>query len=139
MPDRLPFPRHAVSQTLLRLSLICGAGVDAVLALLLLLTPEPLVGALGLALPGEPLYLWLLALCLALLSAVYLLPAYDVVAYSGNIAVAILGRLAGGGLLLVVTLERPGSLALLWLGLAELGLGLIHALLWVPGRRTPFM
>lgn len=139
MAEKLPFPRDAVSQTLLRLSLLLGAGINLVLGALFMLAPELLAGWLGLELPGDPLYLWLLAICIALLGAFYGLPAYDFVAYSGNILVAIVGRFTAGGVLLAVALGRPDSGFLAAVGVLEIGLGLAHAGLWLPIRRTPLI
>jgi len=139
MLENLPFPRHAVSQVLLRLSLLFGAAVDAMLAIFLLLAPELLARWLGLALPAESLVLRLLGLGLFLLAAFSSLPAYDLVAYSGNIAVALLGRLAGGGILLAAALGRPDAMALSWGAAVEIGLAVALVGLWLPFRRSPIL
>jgi hypothetical protein len=139
MPENIPFPRHAASQVLLRASLFLGAAMNASLGILLLLAPHASARWLGVVLPSEPLVLWWFSLSLLLFAAFILLPVYDLVAYSGNIAIAILGRLVAGAILLVVAQGRPDSGTILWVAAVEFCFAVAQAGLWLPFRRSPLL
>ncbi len=124
---------------LLKLSLVLGAGCDLLLALVLWLQPTLLSQWLALPLQqlpaGGDIYLHLLALLLAVLAWVYLLAAYDPVAYTGNVVAAILAR-AGGAVILGLAAWQPsGGVGLLWMALAEAMLAALHAIAWLASRR----
>lgn len=136
MSPAAALPRFSIYQRFLRLSLALGAAFDFVLAALLFGAPDLLVKLLALPPPGEDFCLWLLAILLAILGAFYLLAAYDPVAYSGNVAVAIAGRTAAGTALVLAAARRPDLAGLYPLAAADLLFAAIHAVLWWPVRRT---
>lgn len=118
---------------LLRLSLIVGALYDLAAAAAMVAAPRWLSREFGLPLPGEVFYLWLPAILLAMLAALYLLAARDPRRYSGVIAVAIVGRTAGA--LAFALLAQAGGLG----GLYPLAVGdglfaVVHAACWLPIR-----
>jgi hypothetical protein len=119
---------------LLRISLVAGAIYDAAFAALMLLRPDLPARWLDLPLPGEAFYLWVLAVVLAMLAALYLAAAQDPRRYSAIIAVAIIGRLAGSLALLLAALPRPDLAGLYPLAAVDGVLGLSHALCWWPIR-----
>lgn len=126
-------PQHSRLLFVLRLSLIVGAFYDLVFALLMVLAPRLPARLLDLPLPGAPFYLWVMAVLLLMLAAIYVLTAWDPICYRGAIVVAIVGRLLGGVTLAfgAVHLALPG----LWvLALADLAFGLVHATCWWPIR-----
>jgi hypothetical protein len=93
---------------------------------------------LGLPLPPLPdgaFYLWVLAVLLTMLSALYLIAARDTRRYSGIVAVAIAGRLLGGLALGAAALRGGQGLEGLWpLAAADTAFGLAHAAFWWPIR-----
>lgn len=119
---------------LLRSSLIVGAVYDLIFAALMVLAPEIPARLLHLPMPGEAFYLWLMAIFLTMLSAFYLLAAYDPTSYRGNIAVAIGGRTAGGLALLLAAVDS-GLAGLYPLAAADLFFACVHGVLWWPFRR----
>ena len=120
---------------ILRASLAIGGIYDLVLAAALLLTPDLASRRLTLPRPNEDLYLWLLAILLFMAAAVYLLAAYDPMAYAGNVLVAIGGRAAAGAVL-VGTAATRGDLHGLYLpGAVDLLFAVVHAASWWPLRR----
>lgn len=126
-------PRHSQLLGILRLSLVAGAVYDLGFAGLMVLAPRLPARLLDLPLPGTPFYLWVLAVLLAMLAAVYLLTAWDPICYRGAIVVAIVGRGLGAFALAygAASLALPG----LWpLCFADLGFALIHAACWLPIR-----
>jgi len=132
------FARRFRFLTLLRASLVIGAVYDLSFAVLMLAAPELPARILHLPLPPLPegaFYLWVMATLLAMLAALYILAARDTRRYSGIVAVAIAGRIAGG-LLIGFAAWRGPDLAGLWpLAAADLGFGLAHAMLWYPNRK----
>jgi len=93
------FARRFRLLTLLRASLVAGAIYDLFFAVLMVLAPE--VPARWFSLPLPPLpegrfYLWLLAILLAMLAALYLATAHDPRRYTAILVVAIAGRALGG-------------------------------------------
>jgi hypothetical protein len=119
---------------LLQLSLVLGAVYDAAFAALMLARPDLPARWLSLPLPGEAFYLWILAVLLAMLAALYLQAARDPRRYSGVIAAAIGGRLAGSLALLLAALPRPDLGGLYALSAVDAAFGLAHAFLWWPIR-----
>jgi hypothetical protein len=119
---------------LLRASLVLGALYDLGFAALMLLAPQLPSRLLGLPLPGERFYLWILTVLLAMLAALYLVAADDPRRYSAVVLVAACGRCAGAAAFALAALHRP-DLGGLWpLAAADLGLGLVHGSLWVTQR-----
>ena len=119
----------------LRLSLAVGGLYDAVLAVLLALAPELPLGLLALPPPGEGFYLGLLAVLLAMATALYLLAAYDPMAYAGNVLVAIAGRAAAGAVMITAALGRGDLEGLYLLAAVDLAFAAVHAASWWPIRR----
>lgn len=122
---------------LLRGSLVAGALYDLVFALLMVAAPGVPARLLNLPLPPLPegaFYLWVLAVLLTMLAALYLLAARDTRRYSGIVAVAIGGRLLGGLVLGLAALRGPGLEGLYPLAVADTAFGLAHAAFWWPIR-----
>jgi len=123
--------------SLLRGSLVLGAVYDLGFALLMVAAPGVPARLLHLPLPPLPegaFYLWVLAVVLAMLAALYLLAAHDTRRYSGIVAVAIAGRLLGGLAMAVAALRGPGLEGLYPLAAADTAFGLAHAAFWWPIR-----
>lgn len=130
-------PRLARRFLLLRLligSLVLGALYDVAYAVVMVTVPEVPARAFDLPLPPPEgmFYLWILAVVLAMLAALYLLAARDPRRYSGIIAVAIGGRILGGLVLLAAALR--GLPGLYPMAVADLLFGLAHAIFWLPIR-----
>lgn len=131
------FARRFRFLTLLRASLVLGALWDIVFALLLAFAPEASARAFQLPLPPLPegaFYLWIFAVVLLMLAALYLLAARDPRRYSGIVAVATGGRILGGLVLLFAALRPQGVPGLVPMAAADLGLGIAHAAFWLPIR-----
>ncbi len=120
---------------LLRGSLVLGALYDLVFAGLMVLAPDLPGRLLSLPVPNEDFYLWLMAIFLAMLAALYLVAAKDPRRYSAVIAVAIAGRSLGGMAFLLATWDRPELWGLKPLAAADLAIALSHAVFWIPLRR----
>ncbi len=127
-------PRHSIYLRLLRFSLAIGAVYNFVLAAVFAAAPDLPARLLAVPRPGEDFYLWVIAVILTMLGAFYLLAAYDPVAYSGNIAVAIAGRTAAAAVL-VLAAGRSGLAGLYPLAAADLLFAVLHAVFWWPVRR----
>ena len=128
------FARRFRFLSLLRASLVLGAIWDIAFALLLAFAPEASARAFDLPLPPLPegaFYLWIFAVVLLMLAALYMLAARDTRRYSGIVAVAIGGRILGGLVLLIAALRVPG---LVPMAAADLGFGIAHAAFWLPIR-----
>ena len=111
---------------LLRTSLIVGALYDLVFAAALVMLPQLVGKTLRVPLP-EPFYLWVIAVLLGMVAALYLAAADDPRRYSAVIVVAILGRLAGAAVLALAARRFDG----LWPAAAgELLFGAAHGWLW---------
>lgn len=124
---------HSRLLSILRWSLIAGAAYDLLFAAIMIVAPRLPSRLLELPLPGAPFYLWVMAVLLTMLAAIYLLAAWDPISYRGAIVVAMIGRVLGAVALGygAVRLSLPG----LWpLALADLGFGLVHAASWLPIR-----
>jgi uncharacterized membrane protein YvlD (DUF360 family) len=137
-------PRHPAP---LRISLTLGAVYDAVFAVLMTAAPRPTARLLHLPLPPLPegaFYLWIMAVLLLMLAALYLLACRDFDRYGGIVAVAVGGRILGGLALLAAAAGHPGLAGLYPLAAADLAFGLAHAAFWGPraqaaswGQRRP--
>jgi hypothetical protein len=131
-----PFARRFRALVLLQASLAAGALYDLVLAILMVAAPGVPADLLGLPLPGEPFYLWILATLLAMLATLYFLAARDPRRYSGVILVAIAGRTLGASAFAWAALREPALAGgLLPLAACDFLLGLAPAALWAPIRR----
>lgn len=122
---------------LLRGSLVLGALYDLGFGLLMVAAPDVPARLFHLPLPPLPegaFYLWVMAVLLAMLAALYLLAARDTRRYSGIVAVAIGGRLLGGLALAIAALRGPGLEGLWPLAVADTVFGLAHAAFWWPIR-----
>lgn len=120
----------------LRGSLVAGAVYDLVFALLMVAAPGVPARILDLPLPPPEtmFYLWVMAVLLSMLAALYLLAARDTRRYSGIVAVAIGGRLLGGLALGIAAWRGPGLEGLYPLAAADAAFGLAHAACWWPIR-----
>lgn len=136
MTVRARFARRFRLLALLRLSLYAGAAYDLVFAGLMTVAPQWTARQMGLPLPGERFYLWLTAVLLAMLAALYVKAAQDPRRYSAVIAVAIGGRLAGAAAFAVSAAGQPDLTALYPLAAADAAFGLGHAAFWLPVRRS---
>ncbi|HET9226462.1 MAG TPA: hypothetical protein VFR31_07325 [Thermoanaerobaculia bacterium] len=128
------FARRFRFLALLRASLVLGALWDIAFALLLAFAPEASARVFELPLPPLPegaFYLWIFAVVLLMLAAMYILAARDTRRYSGIVAVAIGGRILGGLVLLLAAMRVPG---LIPMAVADLGFGFAHAAFWLPIR-----
>jgi uncharacterized membrane protein len=131
------FARRFLLLRLLIGSLVLGAFYDAAYAVVMVVAPEKPAEAFGLPLPPLPegaFYLWILAVLLLMLAALYLVAARDPRRYSGIIAVAIGGRILGGLVLLAAALRAPGLPGLYPMAAADLLFGIAHAAFWWPIR-----
>lgn len=136
MAVRARFARRFRLLTLLRLSLYAGAAYDFVFAGLMVAAPQWAARRLGLPLPGERFYLWLIAVLLLMLAALYVKAGQDPRRYSAVIAVAIGGRLAGAAAFALSALGQPDLSALYPLAAADATFGVAHAAFWLPIRRS---
>jgi hypothetical protein len=124
------FPRRFRFLRLLQFSLILGAIYDIGFAGLMIGAPWVAQRVFGLPLPGESFYLWLIAVFLGMLAALYLAAAWDVRRYSAIIAVAIAGRLLGALIFLIAASGRPDLTGLYPLALADGVFAVCHGLFW---------
>ncbi len=100
----------------------------------------PRVPARLLALPLPPLpagafYLWVMAVLLLMLAALYLVAAREPARHPAIVAVAAAGRIAGGIALLAAAWRGPDLAGLYPLAAADLAFGIAHAAAWGPRRR----
>ncbi len=126
--------RTSLYLPLLRVSLAAGGVYDLVLAALLALAPKPTFGLLALPLPNEPFYLGLLVVLVAMVATLYLLAAYDPMAYAGNVLVAIGGRFAAGVTMVFMAAGRDDLSGLYILAAVDLAFAAVHAAGWLPCR-----
>lgn len=136
MAARTRFAQRFRLLRLLRATLVAGALYDLGFAALMVVAPGVAAEWFGLPLPGERFYLWLIAVLLAMLAALYLMAARDPRRYSAVIAVAIVGRLAGAAAFTLAALGRPDLAALYPLAAADAAFGLAHAATWLPVRSS---
>jgi hypothetical protein len=115
---------------LLRASLVLGALYDLGFAAFMVLAPQVPTRLLSLPLPGERFYLWLFAVLLSMLGALYLVAAEDPRRYSAVVLVAAAGRCAGAAAFALAAVGRPDLHGLWPLAAADLAFGLAHGILW---------
>jgi hypothetical protein len=128
------YSRRFLYLKILRCTLVAGALYDLAFAALLLWVPGVPASVLDLPLPGEPFYLWVMAVLLGMVAACYAMAAHDVRRYGGIIAVAIAGRLAGALVMAVAAAGRADLGGLYWLAGVDALFGLSHAACWWPVR-----
>lgn len=135
MSVKATFSRRFRYMTLLSASLVAGALYDLVFALLMVAAPGVPARLLDLPLPPPEgaFYLWVMAVLLSMLAALYLIAARDTRRYSAIVAVAVGGRLLGG-LVLGFGAWRLGLDGLWPLAAADTAFGLAHAAFWWPIR-----
>jgi hypothetical protein len=122
--------RRFVYLRLLRASLLLGALYDLVFAALMVLAPGIPARLLDLPLPGERFYLWVLAVLLGMLAALYLKAAQDPRRYSAVVVVGTVGRCAGALALAAAAFGHPELDGLWVLAAADLAFGLAHGIFW---------
>ena len=114
---------------LLRTSLVLGAIYDLVFAALMVLAPQLPARLLRVPLPGQPFYLWVMAVLLGMVATLYLLAAQDPRRYSGVVTVAIVGRLLGAAAFAVAALGSAALAGLWYCAGADAAFGVAHAVL----------
>ena len=132
-----PFVRRFRLLGLLRGSLVAGAVYDLAFAVLMVAAPGIPARILKLPLPPLPegrFYLWIMAVFLLMLAALYLAAAYDPRRYSVIIAVAIGGRALGAAAFAAAVLTGSGLGGLVPLAAADLAFSVLHAASWWPIR-----
>ena len=129
-----PLPKTSLYLAILRGSLAVGGLYDLVLGGLLLVAPDFAARLLSMPLPGEDFYLWLLAILVLMAAGVYLLAAYDPMAYAGNVLLSIAARAAAGAALVYVATGRGDLEGLYLLGAVDLAFAAVHAASWWPTR-----
>lgn len=134
MDSQRLFARRFLFLRLLRLGLVAGALYDLAFAAAMVLFPGVPARLLGLPLPGETFYLWLMATFLIMLASLYLAAAHDPRRYSAIIAVAIGGRLLGAAAFTAAAWGRPELAGLHPLALCDFLFGAGHAACWLPLR-----
>lgn len=127
--------RYHAYLRLLKFSLRAGAVYDLVFAFAMVAIPTFSAELLGLRLPADPFYLWLIATFLVMLAAMYLFAAYDPRAYWGNIVVGIIGRTIGFFVMLTAAILDPTLSGLYLLAFCDLAFAILHAVSWWPIRR----
>lgn len=118
-----------------RISLLIGGIYDGLIVVVLALVPELMPRWLGVPLPAEDFYLHLLIILLAMITCLYLLAAYDPMAYAGNVLVSILGRGAGGLTLAVAAASRDDLAGLYVLAVVDLVFSAVHGVCWRATRK----
>ena len=133
MADLRPYAHRFRFLKLLRASLFIGAAYDLAFAILMVAAPAFLARAFDLPLP-EPFYLWLLAVFLLMLAALYTEAGRDPRRYSAIIRVAIAGRLLGAVALGLAAFLEPAHSGLWAAAAADAVLGLAHLIFWFPAQ-----
>jgi len=130
------FARRFRFLTLFQASLFAGALYDLAFAVLMVVAPGVPARVLGIPLPGEPFYLWVMATLLAMLAALYVLVAREPRRYSGMIPIAVVGRLLGALAFAVAAIRDPKLLpGIAVLAVCDFALGASPALFWYPVRK----
>jgi len=132
MSNRLAGSSHGRRFRALAATLLLGAVYDFVFAGLMLLAPAALERGFALPLPGEPFYLRLIAVLLAIVGFTYVIAARDPAAHRPLVALAILGRFAGFVALALSAAGEPRLAGLWGAAFGDLAFALLHA---VAGRR----
>lgn len=128
------FARRFRSLRVLRASLAVGGLFNLILGALLGLMPAWATALLNIPRPVPGFYLQVLALLVALLGCYYLLAASNLRRYSGNVAIAIMGRLTAGLVLLLAAASDPSLASLKLLAAVDIGFGTVHAISWWSAR-----
>lgn len=131
MADLRPFANRFRYLKLLRASLFLGAAYDLVFAALMVAAPRLLAEGFGLPLPPR-FYLWLLAVLLVMLAALYIEAGRDPRRYSAIIRVAIGGRLLGAVVLGLAAFLTPDHAGLWAAAAGDAVIGLAHLACWLP-------
>ena len=118
----------------LRAVMLGVAAFDLVVGLLMLAAPRPLSSLLGVPLPSEMFYVWLAGALQTGLAAAYLIGGWRPAQYVGNVWLAAVMRVLMGALLVFIG-ATGGFLIFVLLGLAEVPLGVSHAVLAARQRR----
>ncbi|HXU44583.1 MAG TPA: hypothetical protein VN783_03595 [Thermoanaerobaculia bacterium] len=134
MLESIDYPRRFLFVRLLGASLVLGALYDAGFALLMVAAPEIPARVFHLPLPGPRFYLWILAVLLLMLAALYLTAARDLRRYTGIILVASAGRLLGSAVFAFAAWREPGLAGLWPLAAADFAFGAAHAVFWLAIR-----
>lgn len=134
MADLRPYAHRFRFLSLLRASLFVGATYDLVFAILMVAAPTFLARAFDLPLPDR-FYLWLMAVFLVMLAALYFEAGRDPRRYSAIIRVAIGGRLLGAFALGLAAYLEPAHAGLWAAAAADAVLGLAHLIFWFPAQR----
>ncbi len=129
-----PLSRRSLYLRLLRLGLAIGGFYDLVLAALLALAPSFASLLLSIPMPSEPFYVGLLVVLVSMAAAVYLLAAYDPMAYAGNVLVAIGGRFAAAVVMAAAAAGRGDLAGLYVLAAVDFSFAVVHAACWWPCR-----
>ncbi|MCG8459056.1 MAG: hypothetical protein MI919_22495 [Holophagales bacterium] len=135
MPQSLGSTRPSFYQRGLQISLVAGAIFDFFFAGVMVLAPDLPEKLLGLRQPGDAYFLWLIALFLVMLGSFYLLAAYDLRSYRGNVYIAIVGRTLGFGVMAFAAWSDPSLRGLYPLAFADLAFAVAHAGFFWPIRR----
>ncbi len=104
--NSMPSPAGGMLRAL-RVTLLVGAAYDVGYALAIAFAPALASRLLRLPLPGESFYLWVLAILLAMLAAMYLLAWSDPLRYRAIVWIAIVGRFTAGAAFVAGALARP--------------------------------
>lgn len=112
---------------ILRAVLVGVAAFDLIQGLLILFAPRLVSAMLKLPLPAEMFYIWLVGMLQIGLALSYLIGGISPVRHIGNIVLAAAMRLATAVLLIVIGMTQGLSI-FTYMGLAEILIGLSHAL-----------
>lgn len=110
-------------------ALAFGAAFDAVFAVAILAFTRPAAALLGLVVPDDPVYLYLVAVLLSILAAVYAAAARDPERYAAVAPVSAAGRMCGF-VLFAWAWSGGRPVAFLALGAADLLIGAVTFGLW---------
>ena len=109
-------------------ALMIGVGLfDLVAGILVLVAPTFVANVVGLPLPTEEFYLWLVGLLQVGLASAYLIGGLSPARHIANVILAAVMRLAMGVVVICIGLNLDSTIFTL-LGVAEIPLGLSHAL-----------
>jgi hypothetical protein len=112
---------------ILRVVLIGVAAIDLIQGVLMLFAPHLISAMLSLALPSEIYYVWLMGMLQIIVAVAYLIGGISPVRHVGNVVLAAVARLVMGMLLIFIGITQNLSILTL-LGIAEIPIGLSHAL-----------
>lgn len=110
----------------LRAVVLGVAAFDVVTGLLMLAAPRLLSSLLGVPLPSELYFIWLAGALQVGLAAAYLIGGWRPAQYVGNVVLAAVMRLLMGALLVFIGATQ-GLFVFTLMGIAEVPLGIAHA------------